>query len=121
MGLWWGTFVSIWNTALDGSSSTRGISSSRGPVSTSTTFARFVGGRLGDELPSDQRRSRLTLGTAGSPPTGGYERKEQNNLLSKGFRSVVQNFSESEERVPHSFTTLDVGAAAVGTGGGAGR
>jgi hypothetical protein len=56
-----------------------------------------------------------------SPPTGRCERKGQDNALSKGFRSAVQNFSDSEEWVPHSFAILDVRATAVGTGGGAGR
>ena len=86
-----------------------------------STFARFVGGRLGDELSSDERRLRPPLGTVASPPAGEYERKEQNNGLSKGFRSAVQNLSDSEERVPHSSAKLDVTAAAVGTSGGAGR
>jgi hypothetical protein len=96
------------------------MSSSRGPVST-PTFTRFVGGRLGDELPSDQRRSRPPFGTVGSP-TGGHERKEQNNMLPNGSRSSAQNSSDSEGRVPHSFTLpSDARAAAVGTGGGAGR
>ncbi len=93
------------------------MSSSRGPVSTSI-FTRFVGGRLGDELPNDQRRSRLPFGAAGSP-TGGHERNEQNNVLSNGFRSAIQNFSDSEGQVPHSFTIPDATAAAVGNGGGA--
>jgi hypothetical protein len=88
------------------------MSSSSGPVS-SSTFLRFVGGRLGEEL-SD--RLRPPFGTA-----GGNERWEQNNVLPKGSRSAVEKLSDSGGRVSHSLMVQVARAAAVGTSGGAGR
>jgi hypothetical protein len=81
--------------ALDGSS-TNGMSSSSSPTS-SSTFLRFVGGRLGEELP-DQGRLRLSFGTVRE-----HKCCEQNDVLPKGSRSVVETFSDSEGRVSHSF------------------
>ena len=85
--------------------------SSSGPMS-SSTFLRFVGGRLG-ELPD---RLRPSFETA-----GGHECWEQNNVLSKGSRSAVENLSDSDGRVSHSLMVQVARAAAVGTSGGVGR
>ena len=88
------------------------MSSSSGPVS-SSTFVRFVGGRLGEEL-SD--RLRPSFGTA-----GGHECWEHINVLPKDSRSAVENLSDSDGRVSHSLMVQVARAAAVGTSGGAGR
>jgi hypothetical protein len=82
------------------------MSSSSGPMS-SSTFLRFVGGRLGEELP-DQGRLRPSFGTA-------------RGELPKGSRSAVEKFSDSKGRVSHSSMVQVVRAAAAGTSGGAGR
>jgi hypothetical protein len=63
----------------------------------SSTFLRFVRGRLGEELP-EQDRLRLSFGTARE-----HEHCEQNNVLPKGSRSAVETFSDSEGRVSHCF------------------
>ncbi len=92
------------------------MSSSSGPMS-SSTFLRFDGGRLGEELPGE-RRLRLSFGTAEF-----HENWEQNTMLLKGSRSAVENFSDSGERVSHSFTVPLASSRAVitRTRGGAGR
>jgi hypothetical protein len=89
------------------------MSSSSGPMS-SSTFLRFVGGRLGVKLP-DERRLRPSFRTA-----GGRECWEQNNALLKGSRSAIENFSDTEGRVSHSFMIPITRAPAAGTRGGAG-
>ena len=79
----------------------------------SSNFLRFVGGRLGEELPG---RLRPSFGTAGD-----CECREQYNVLPKGSKSSVENLSDSKGRVPHSLMVQVARAAAAGTCGGAGR
>jgi hypothetical protein len=89
------------------------MSSSSGPMS-SSIFLRFVGGRLGVKLP-DGRRLRPSFRTA-----EGRGCRGQNTLL-KGSRSAIENLSDTEGRVSHSFMVPGTRAPAAGTSGGAGR
>ena len=89
------------------------MSSSRGPTST-FTFMRFFGGSGGS---SNRCWSRSCTGTA-RWPIKGCEGRGLKSVLSKGWRLFVENISDSEGRVFHSFTALDGTSAVVDANGG---
>jgi hypothetical protein len=94
--------------ALDGLS-TSVMSPSSSPMS-SSTFLRFVGGRLEVKLP-DERRLRPSFRTVGAGVC--WEQK--------GSKSAIENFSDTEGRVSHSFMVPITRAPVAGTRGGVGR